>query len=56
MAQYMIVKTVFLYLLKVIRLYEHQQETEVPFLPVFGTFSRKSPEINPKKMIKPQLY
>ena len=31
MVQYTIFKTVLLYLLKFIRLYEHQQETNVPF-------------------------
>ena len=27
---------------------EHKQETKVPFLAIFGTFSRKSSEINPR--------
>ena len=31
-----------------IHLYEHLQETKVPFLAIFGTFSWKSSEINLK--------
>ena len=34
-----IFKTALLYLLKFIRLYEHQQETKVPFIAIFGTLS-----------------
>ena len=34
---------------KFIRLYERQQETKVPFLTIFSTFSQKSPEINIKR-------
>ena len=30
-------------------LYEHQQETKVPFLAIFSTFSRKLSEINVKR-------
>ena len=47
--QYTTFKTVLLYLLKVIRLYEHQQETKVPFLAIFYTFSKKSGEIKLKR-------
>ena len=35
---------------KFIPLYVHQQETKVTFLAIFGTFSRKSPEINLKRL------
>ena len=47
MVQYTIFNTVLLYLL-FICLYEHQQETKVSFLAIFGTFSRNSSEINIK--------
>ena len=35
-------------MLKIFRLYEHQQETKVPFLAIFGTLSRISSEITLK--------
>ena len=47
--QYGIFQTVLLYLLKDNPFYEHQQETKVPILAIFGTFSQKSSEINPKR-------
>ena len=47
--QYTIFKTVLLYLLKFIRLNEHQQETKVPFFLLFSAlFSRESSEIDLK--------
>ena len=46
MAQYIIFKAVLLYLLKFIRLYEHQRETKVLFLAISDTFSQISSEIN----------
>ena len=48
MVQYTIFETVLLYLLKLIHLYEHQQETKVPILAIFSSFSRKSAEVNVK--------
>ena len=39
MVQYNIFKTILLYLLKVYPLYEHQQETLIPFLAIFCTFN-----------------
>ena len=49
MVHYTIFKTVLLYLMKVYPLYEHQQETKIPFLAILSTFSRKSSEINLKR-------
>ena len=46
MAQFVTFKTYCYIHCKCIRLYEHQQETKVPFLAIFGTFSRKSSEID----------
>ena len=48
MVQYTILKTVLLYLLKFVHLYEHQQETQGTILAIFGTFSRKWSEIDLK--------
>ena len=38
MVQFYVFKTVLLNLLKLIHLYEHQQEAKVPFLAILGTF------------------
>ena len=46
MVQYITFKTVLLYFCKFMGLYEHQQETKVPFLAIFDNFSRKLSEIN----------
>ena len=57
MVQYTIFKTALLYLLKVFFcLYEHQQETKVPFVAIFGTFSQKKDRNQPKEMIKLQFH
>ena len=45
MVQYTIYKTVLLYLLKFIRLYEHQQETKVSFVAIFGTLAKNRQKI-----------
>ena len=46
MVQCSIFKTVLLYFWKFICLYEHQQETKVPLLAIFGIFSQKPSEIS----------
>ena len=38
-------------MLKIFRLYEHQQETKVPFLAIFGTFIRISSKITLKRLL-----
>ena len=49
MAKYVLFRLYGYIYWKVIHLYEHQQETKVPFLAIFGIFSRKSSEIHLKR-------